>query len=111
MQLRVGVATGIRGRKLRKGQVKWMRVLPAKVDDPTSVPLTYMVEGEDQLLASCPVTSANVYAQADSQISECEREEKERKRRESNNGPNQEVGRKGRKEKFQDIYRRSDGCA
>lgn len=104
------MATGIRGRKLRKGQVKWMRVLPAKVDDPRSVPLTYMV-GEDQLLASCPVTSAYVYTHADSQISECEREKKKRGRRESNNGPSQEVGRKGRKEKFQDICRRSDGYA
>lgn len=104
------MATGIRGRKLRKGQVKWTRVLPAKVDDPRSVPLTYMVEGEDQLLASCPVTSAYVYTHADSQTSECEREKK-RGRRESNNGPSQEVGRKGRKEKFQDICRRSDGYA
>lgn len=53
VQLRVGVAAGIRGRKLRTGQVKCMRVLTAEVDEPRSIPGTHMVEGEDQLLASC----------------------------------------------------------
>lgn len=67
VQLRVGVATGIRDRKLRKGQVKWMRVLTAKMDVPRSIPGTYMVEEEDQLLASCPMISTHVHTHADSQ--------------------------------------------
>lgn len=52
---------------MRTGQVKWIKVLTAKVNDARSILGTYMIKGEDLLLASCPVTSTHVHTHTDSQ--------------------------------------------